>query len=439
VSSIVSLIFLFIILVFMRFSYKRINIPLFMLSVISVFSIGYYVLPPLLNAENLNGYSDSEVAIVLLMALVFFLSFAAGLIQSDSWFSNKPGRCFVTPTLDEVYRLHSRKFFVIFWILWIFYHFNTASSSYSAEDFEAFFHERSVFAGALGAFSSIFLAGMVVSLLIESNRFYQQMMLLFFLLIPLFLMISGQRLAVLTPLFILIFGYVMKGNVQKSYKYLVLGIVFLLLISPLMVATRQVEGFTGTDKFFSAIESFNYGSDVLVTIVESILDRSDLLSVSILLKDYIDNSSFASFEYYKSVLLAFIPKVIYADKPYPLSDTGDIWGELSVIAWVLVKGQSTGSLTAFGFITAYREAGWFWMLINGFLTGVLFSFVWHKFGKISLIGKILFLSIVTSLTIKQVPPSFFYALLTLVPVVYFSIVLIFLDNLVSFLWLRVKK
>ncbi len=101
---------------------------------------------------------------------------------------------------------------------------------------------------------------------------------------------------------------------------------------------------------------------------ESILGRSDLISVTVYMKDYIDNVGYVGWEYYYSVLVSPVPRFLYPDKPYVLSSNGRLDGEISALAWKEIMG-GLGSLTAFGGLTAYREGGWLGVVLDGFADG----------------------------------------------------------------------
>ena len=80
-----------------------------------------------------------------------------------------------------------------------------------------------------------------------------------------------------------------------------------------------------------------------------------------------------------------------------------------------LHSNSTGSLSAFGGIVAYRELGWPGVPINGFLTGLLFIFVARWLGQGGLLPATYYIALFVNLAVTKVPPSFWEALLGVMP------------------------
>jgi hypothetical protein len=405
------------------------------LGVTGLFSIGYYVLPVLFKEESgLSYFSSSEVAPIVGMSLLFFISLIAGnlvLVKFGSaWLRATP----YFPALDEIYGRHYKLAFWFGFCVWILYFFSIPETSYMAEDVEAFFHEKGPYDTVLSAMSWLGQSAMAISIaLSRRNRASSNaavMLGAYFCCVTL-LLGTGQRLAVITPIFTLIAALFILGETKSAIRFLMFGIVALLLISPLMVSIREFQGFIGSEKAIIAASQFSYtDSDILRRLLLSIMQRSDLIEVSIYLKKYIDSVGNVSGMYYESIMFSFLPSFLVGVKPYPLSDDGTIWGEISVVAWTLLQGSTTGSLTAFGAISAYREGGWFWVPVNGFLTGVSFALVSLRLISAGLISKLLYCSVFVSLCVKLVPPSFFQLVVNLAAYVNVFICLLIFDRLV---------
>ena len=139
-------------------------------------------------------------------------------------------------------------------------------------------------------------------------------------------------------------------------------------------------------------------------------------------------SLFDHYQYYSSILGSFLPRIIVGEKSQVLSDNGKLSGETSVLAWNIIIGKDIGSLSAFGAITAYREGGWLWVIVNGFLTGLMYVWVFSFFCKGGHLGKVLFISIFVSLCVKQVPPSFFYLIVFIKPTIIMAMVLFLINS-----------
>jgi hypothetical protein len=429
------ILFLFVILIL--YAVKKMLITTstlwLMIGLIGIFSIGYYILPVLFKTQSgLNKFDEYLLSEVLIMSLFFFFFIILGAISGENYFNKKK----LGLKYDMLNGIFSRNYKIIFFIsliIWIIYYMNVSITSYNVDDTEAYFREQNTFAGIIAFFSNFAMAAMalIVALMFskgdESNK-NKYLYLLIFLGLSLLLLSTAQRFAVIKPIFMLVAAFYIFGNKKMSLKLMAFGIVFLFVISPLMVFLREFDRTQATTQTIETMKKFQQSSKAKSSF-ESILDRADLLKVMINLKKYFEKPyyKFDPIQYYSSVIASFIPKIIYPYKAYPLSDTGTIDGELSVIAWKQMVGRSIGSLTAFGSISAYREGGYIWVLINGFLVGYLFSFINSFLTRGDLIGKFLFITLFVTLCVKNVPPSLSYVLVFIAPTFHIIIMFYFLN------------
>jgi hypothetical protein len=207
----------------------------------------------------------------------------------------------------------------------------------------------------------------------------------------------------------------LTGQTKRAVKSIGLLVVILLAVSPFAVfmRSRQLD-IRGKERVLTVGEEFSYGDDAVTTSIRSIIDRADLLGNSIKLKEYIDRHGFVSWQFYYSVLVSPIPRVIFAKKPYVLSSDGTMWGEISVIAWAMDFG-GIGSLTAFGGITAYRQGGWIAVCLDGLAAGFCFTVIARWLGRGGLVANVFYIALFPLLAIKRVPPSLFEMLAELLP------------------------
>ncbi len=411
------------------------------LGLLSLFSLGYYVLPVFfMHLSDLSVQTNYDIMAMLLLNILFFVALFSGyILVTERYCLNTTFRI-----RFDVFDLWISKYPVIFfsiaYAIWMAYFLRGGLTSYGSEDIESYFSDRDPLEGFLARAAATSISMMSLTLVIcflQRRKLFILLGLLYLSCVAL-LLTTAQRLAVIGPLFMLIATLSVFGYQRSANRIILFAVMLLLLISPLMVFVREFQGATGYNKFFLASESFSYGAGSIVeSLLASILGRADLLNVSIYLKNYIDANGFVQGLYYESILASFVPKFIWADKPYPLSDDGTIWGEISVLAWQLMKGNSTGSLSAFGAISAYREGGWWWTPINGFFTGALLAYLYFLLTRCGLFGRMIFSSLIVVMCIRNVPPSFFQLLVFLVAPLYVMVVMYLLDKYLSILVFKV--
>lgn len=405
-----------------------------MIGTIGCFSIGYYVLPVFFKQySSLDSVNESKLNEVLLMCVVFFVSIVVGVVIKSN-FINRKSKSLNLNILDSFFFSKRKYIFFLSYILWLAYYFTNDLTSYSSEDFEGYFHNRSIYSGVLAAISTFCLSVMsnCIALFKSSKSKWMYIYISCYSSVVLLLLVTGQRLSVITPLFMLVGAFSIHGHQDISFKIIRFAVVFLIFVSPLMVFIREYQGDRGKLNAIQAAKEYNSGDDALNEGFISIMKRADLLYVMTVLKNHYDDSDqFNQGQYLFSVFSAYIPKVLFPEKPYPLSDNGLMTGEISVQAWNLIIGPSTGSLSAFGSISAYREGGWGWVILNGLLTGFLFVWVYSYYAKGGYLSKILFISVFVTLTIKNVPLSLFYFLVYISPIIQITLLLKLLNNFLS--------
>lgn len=391
----------------------------FQLGVIATFSIGYYCLPIWFRELSpLRWHTPSEVAAVALIFFLFLLFVVLG-----TWMGRRivPRRvALVLPGLDPtLYR--NMRIITIAAFLFYLYHYSTQTlTSYSAENFEAFFTERGPLHSLLALIAASALAWIAIAIAQawkggrRSDLILYSAMFAFCLLL---LLLVGQRLALLTPLAMLAAALAITGQPRRAVSMLGVMVLVLLIVSPIAVFIRESLADKKVDDAQSALGEFSYGDSAFSTMFQSIIDRGDLIYVAVQLKPLIDVAPLPGPIYYTSVIMNPIPRGLFPGgfKPYPLSTNGLPTGELSIYSWRYLKGSSTGSLSAFGGIVAYRELRWAGVMLNGMMTGVLFVFLSRWLGSGGPILQVLYLQLFVAHAIKKVPPSFFEAILQVMP------------------------
>jgi hypothetical protein len=222
---------------------------------------------------------------------------------------------------------------------------------------------------------------------------------------------ASQRLALIAPLISVFIALASSGQAGRALRTLGVTVVVLAVASPFAVYLRDGRR-DSQGQLLSAVdtaENYSVSQTSLLQSLQSIIDRADIVYVTTYMKDYIDNTEYVGWEYYYSVLVVPIPRFIYPAKPYVLSSNGEPDGEISVLAWRAMIG-GTGSLSAFGGLTAYREGGWIGIILDGVAAGALFAFLARWLGEGSFVARIFYSSLFVIIAVQRVPPCFFEAL-----------------------------
>jgi hypothetical protein len=388
----------------------------FQLGVIAIFSIGYFCLPVWFKQLSpLQYYKDGVIAKAVLLFFLFALfvvfgTWAGRLVVPVSV-------AFRTGSLDAVLD-RNRRWLVVAAFLWYAYYYSTNElTSYAAQDFEAYFKDDGAFSAITAGTADIALGWIALNVALALRDRRRREFWLYLVLLGtcvVMLLFVGQRLAILSPIAMLMASLALTGQMKQAGKTLFLGVAALLLVSPVAVAVREAPVNVSAEE---AVSTFDYGDAPIETIFQSIIDRGDLLYVAIEMMPRIDADPLPGFAYYGSVLVNPVPSVLFpgGSKPYLLSTNGTASGELSIYAWQSLHSSDTGSLSAFGGLVAYRELGWTGVPVNGLLTGLLFLFLYRWLGQGGLLCMVCYSSLFVSLSVKKVPPSFWEALSELMP------------------------
>lgn len=379
------------------------------LGVLAIFAIGYYPLPVVFKSlSGLDVFDESVLSEALAIHGVFFLMVMVGVWVGKGVFCKAKGLeiSFLDAFLARNRLLTSLLAFPVF----LSYVLTQDVTSYAAEDFEAFFSDRGGFFAIIAAVGNLALALLASNTAALSRdgkgvRFYLVLAMMLgcvAALVPL-----SQRLAVLSPIVMLLASYYVYGRKRQAVRGLGIAILVLLMLSPVAIYLREGRiDRAESNASSSAYEGFSYGDNPLATAFQSILDRSDLIYVTVSMKPNIDAESSLGLIYYASVFLIPVPRIVFPDKPYVLSSDGTPSGEISIWSWKVMHG-GTGSLTAFGGLTAYREAGWIGVLLNGLFSGGAFVFLARWLGAGGSVARVFYAQIFVLLAVKKVPPSFF--------------------------------
>ena len=382
----------------------------FQMGVIGAFSIGYYPLPVFFSElSRLDYYREEEVFFGLLIHTIFIVFCIFGTYLGKKFIPHLKSAKFVT--LDQIVARRPIILSFFAFATWVVYYSTQDITSYSSENFEAYFHDRSPFLAAAAAFAGIALSLIVYSVAVawrDGNKIAVFVVGTQLAVIMVLMLGLGQRLIALTPIMMLVISFLMVGRRKFAMQILSYGILFLLVFSPFAVYLREARADRSGATVSSLASGFSYEGGIFESSFNSIVDRADLVKVTIQLKSYIDAQPAPGFTYYESIALLPVPKFIIGDKPYLLSTDGTMFGEISVLAWKTLIG-GTGSLSAFGGLVAYREGGWLWIPFNAIATGVFFVFLTRLFAEGGAVAQILYANFFVLLSIKKVPPSFFEA------------------------------
>lgn len=372
--------------------------------VISLFSIAYYGLPTILiERSTLRYLPEAELTAMILMALIFMLSVLCGTLVSQARFKGLPGLKldFLDYFLDKYWWAGT----VASNSIVILYTLGRTLTFYQTKSVEEFYETQSSYAGFLGfvisliqALSAIYLARAIagrarLKCLIAGLGILVQMALV---------LNAGQRLIFITPAILVFAALVAQRSYREAASAFAIGIAALLLVSPFSVALRY-----GTWNGTQDVEAkaFTYGDNPVDSMLQSIVDRADILETMAALKAHVDANGHPGPLYYYSVLVVPIPRFLYRNKPFPISSDGTLHGQAPVLVWHLLMGPTLGSLTSFGSIIAYREGGWLWVPINGFLTGILYAILLLGFSRGGIVAQSFFALAFLRWSVAKVSPS----------------------------------
>lgn len=381
------------------------------IGVLGVFALGYYPLPVLFKGISSLRYTDSATIFeALLIHWVFVVSLLAGAFLLRAAVPVKPLRL---PHLDALFLRWQVAICALAFGVFVTYAQTQQLTSYSAEDFEQFFQDRGPFFAIVAALAGLSQAIIATSLAGAVKNRRPRLLALFgsmFLMCVGLTIFLGQRLIILTPLVMLLAALYSDGQRKWALRMLVITVTVLIVSSPVVVFLRNTRaGNLSSSAATSTVSGFSFGDNAFGAMLQSVIDRSDLIYVTATMKEVVDAAPAPGLLYYRSVLQIPVPKLLLADKPYLLSDNGLPEGEMSIWAWKTMVG-GTGSLTAFGGLVAYREGGWLGVVLNGLATGLFFAVVARWLGGGGLVARMFYAVLFVDLAIAKVPPSFFEAL-----------------------------
>ena len=399
------------------FALLRPSVRTIFLAAMLLFSFGHYQLPIyFIDRTPLRNAAPEQLNAVLFLNLLFIIMLILGfvIISTFSGQNKNSGNIsgfVVINTAIIRYRFLFGPACALFYLMYLIF---VETTSYAAANLEDFFLIRSATSGVVGFAANFALAGASVSLVMASRKrewWLAALLAAAFVAILFISMGRGQRLIFLTPVFMILGAFAAQEQYRTAGLVMLGGLVALLVISPFAVTLRETIASDTMRQTQDIDTGFSYGSDPANTILQSVLDRADVIENAISLKLHSDTLGPVPWTYYGSVLAAPIPRSLYPAKPVPLSSDGTLFTEPSVIAWQLKKGDSIGSLTTFGAITAYHEAGrgwgWPWIMANAFLTGASMAYLLSLFSRNGVVGHMFLCMAFVAWSIAKVPPSLF--------------------------------
>lgn len=374
------------------------------LGTLSLFSIGYYGLPMLLIERSpLRNLPEDELTAVSLMVLIYLICILIGIGLVGNRTASRHGLRF--SRIDAYLERHWWPGSIIANGIVLVYSLTRNVTFYQASSVDQFIAERSNWEGLLGFSSGLAQAVAAIYLaraLVGGDRYKLAFAVMGLLMQMALVVTAGQRLVLITPVLLFVAALVAQRSFRIAGGALAAGIGVMLLISPFAVALRAG---TWNDSQEVIAQNFTYGENPVETMLQSIVDRADILQTMSTLKAYVDLNGHVGPMYYYSVAVIPIPRGLYTGKPAVLSADGDRASEASILVWRLIVGHGIGSLTAFGSIIAYREGGWLWLPFNGVLTGMVFAYGLLLFSRGGFVGQAFFCLAFFRWSVMKVPPS----------------------------------
>ena len=410
-----SLVFLMISVTLIALLALKRDIIFAQFGILGVFAIAYYTIPVLFKSSSaLADEPDDWITASVGLHLVFFVSMLLGAFVASAW-AKALNPLHVRPLDDILVRrrafISTVAVIVILINMWLF-----PASTYSAENLRDYIEAQDPYRQASAGFSALGIAFVAFSFSDALKRRQARAAMAYGGIIGLAVLVAfstGARQLIISPLVLVYVNLCLDGRKRLALSAAGLVAVILVLASPLVVYMRENHGDEGSRiRVVEAYKGFGYGENPLETLVQGVVERADLLDVTIKLKDIIDSTNYVGWPFYYSVLVAPIPRIIYPNKPYVLSDNGQIDGEISIMAWKATLGGD-GSLSAFGGIVAYREGGWLAVVLDGLAAGVLYRVVARWLGGGGVVGRLLFSNFLLAVAVGKVPASFFEALAAL--------------------------
>ncbi|WJH39661.1 O-antigen polysaccharide polymerase Wzy [Aliirhizobium terrae] len=229
------------------------------LGVIGAFSIGYYPLPVFFKSlSSLDYYREETVFSALLIHWLFLVFLILGAAVGRRIFTAKnPLKLALVDGVMHNYRIPLS---AIAFAVYVVYFSTQRLTSYSADDFEAYFHDRGPFFAIIAAFGNMSLAYLAVSLAASwkvADRFGLLVIGGMFLACVGLTLTLGQRLIIISPIFILLASLYASGQRRRAIRLLGAGVLILLIVSPVAVYIRETR-YDRQGSGQSSIDGFKY-------------------------------------------------------------------------------------------------------------------------------------------------------------------------------------
>jgi hypothetical protein len=402
--------------------------------VLGFFSIGYFILPLVFRERSpLETVDDRIVEKAVVMALLFLFSVQVGIriVDTPLCSSKNASQTIELSFWDKLLFVRPKMTFFFCLIVFLIYLSKMTLTVYQAGgvgNFISSYSSWNAIIAFLGNMANAIMAVILARELGNSQRVWKIAGLALYFVPLVILIATAQRNAVLLPFVYLAVAFSIFGHTKIAYRALLGGALLIVVASPFLVFFREMSTMDFGVTFLESAQLFSDDFNSFDIFIQSLVDRADVLFNMSIVIDNINRMGFAGGEYFASVPLKFIPGILFSDKPIALSNNGSIDGHLSVMIWQFLKDDdSLGSLTIFGAITAYREGGWVWMIVNGILTGSTMTYLFQILNKSSDWKKVLYVIIFPGLCVKSVPPSFFELITSLSGLLYVYIILLLLD------------
>lgn len=395
-------------------------------------SFAYYVLPLIFPKSTfISDVGSNDLALVYAINLLFLYSFSLGLINVKP--VDKPRE--TQQRISTAILSNLRLYFVLSFVIIVVINVRFSTSVYNTGvDVDKIVIPYKGVLSLASTISEMFFIVIGTELLRKGKRINVVLVLISILTLTIVQMSSLQRLATIRMLLIFSF-YVYTEFNKKRILYQSFVVIGLLLVvsSPIFTLLRGIiylsesNSFTGDFALqqLSSLSLKQRGIDAYIGEgISLLLERVDLIATSTTLLDYLETEDFNTVLFLKSVFFQFIPGFMIELKPYPLSDSGDAFGELSVIAYGIRNGfGKLGSMTVFGGILAFRVGGLLWVGLSGFLAARFTKVLLNITSGMGALGVVLAYNIIFSVTIKKAPMSLSEVLVSSISTFYIIIIL----------------
>jgi hypothetical protein len=244
----------------------------------------------------------------------------------------------------------------------------------------------------IGFLSSFFLPSSIVLMFFRkehtnlwSGRIYAYTGLFSFLAyIIISILVHAQRIVFVETSIMLLAGVALiRGKIRMSKVATVLMFAFVVTILFTAPFSEYRQGIFGTYgispplfKLASDMSGF-MGSYSMIENLRALLVRMDLAQNAGIFFDYANKYGFAGFNPYKGVVVSWVPRIIWENKPFPGSYDGTIATHLSFLLGSLQSGVVSGyhSMTKPSSGAMYLQFGWFGIIIGALIVGTIWRLI----------------------------------------------------------------